>query len=80
MEGECGLEAGEEHPRDQLGSSLRGAGGEGSLHAWAWRPPGAAVSRDLPELCPRAHRGDAVGDRGVLALTGLFSGFRGALG
>lgn len=36
--------------------------------------------RDLPELCPRAHRGDAVGDHGVLALTRLFSGFRGALG
>lgn len=60
---------------------FRGARGEGSIQAWAWRPvPGTGAGRDLPELCPRGDRGDAVGSRRVLALTGLFSGFRGALG
>lgn len=38
------------------------------------------ISRDLPELSSQQDTGNAVGHRGVLALTGLFSGFRGALG
>lgn len=42
--------------------------------------PSARAGRDLPELCSQQDTGNAVGDHEVLALTGLFSGFRGALG
>lgn len=82
MEGELGLEAGEEQGRDSLRVS-RPFGGHGMRAAsrcGLGDPPGARAGRDQPELCPRGDRGDAVGDRGVLTLTGLFSGFRGALG
>lgn len=56
------------------------AGNKGSIQEWAWRPPSAGASGDLPELCSQQDTGNAVGDHEVLALTGLFSGFRGALG
>lgn len=75
-----GFRAGEGQPAGKE-PSLQGAGGEDSIQARAWRPPpSTGAGRDLPELCPRRNRGDALGDCGVLALTGLFSGFRGALG
>jgi len=80
------VEAGEEQGRDSPRASSPGSHPFGGLGLKAaprhglGDPPGAGAGRDLPELCPRGDRGDAVGDGGVLALTGLFSGFRGALG
>lgn len=75
----------EEQGRDNLQASSPGRNPLGSREqeqhpGKGLETPSAGASRELPELCSQQDTGNAVGDRGVLALTGLFSGFRRALG